>query len=190
MPPECPDDHYLNHVIEGIRTLVRLEPNIPNVWSHRKIEWDYRLYAQRIQHCERYERKGLLDPRIVTWAEEVAVKCIVQRGLIGEKAREAEQLKRIRIELGIARSAKQRRKRRRKRYTMPADLRALRGRIRPRRTITSVLMRNKDTPRSFPARAVLKRNYHGNGARVDLLWTEPLQAMPSRRCLSPRHRFG
>ena len=41
MPPKDPNDHYLNHVIEGIETLVRLEPNIPNVWNHRKIEWDY-----------------------------------------------------------------------------------------------------------------------------------------------------
>ena len=108
MPPRNPADHYLTHVIEGIETLVRLEASIPTVWSHRKIEWGYRLFCQRIQTFDR-ERKGVLDPRIVTWAKDiVAVKCIVQRGRIAEKEHKAEQLKRIRIELGIAKPHKRR----------------------------------------------------------------------------------
>jgi hypothetical protein len=72
MPPEDPNDHYLNFVIEGIKTLVRLEPGIPSVWSQHKIEHRYRLYSQRIQYCEIYERPGALDPRIVAWAKDVA----------------------------------------------------------------------------------------------------------------------
>jgi hypothetical protein len=114
MPPEDPNDHYLNFVIEGIRTLVRLEPSIPAVKSQRKIEWGYRLYCQRIQSFER-QRPGVLDPRIVTWAKDVvAVKCIRQWTSIGQKRQEVEQLKAIRAKLGIAEPVKRKSKKRRK----------------------------------------------------------------------------
>jgi hypothetical protein len=128
MPAEDPNDHYLNHVIEGIKTLVRLEPSIPTVWSQHKIEHRYRLYSQRIQYCEIFERPGALDPRIVAWAKDVAGKCCIQWGLIAKKERKAAQLKAIRAELGIVEPAKKSRKRR-KRYVMPADLRVLRQKI-------------------------------------------------------------